>query len=579
MIPPVFRYTKGSRQTEKRIKTEVMKHYKKITALIYGALLLICVGIVWLLGVLNRQAGGSHETTAQESSVQAGTETGNAGETEPGTPGTNGDQNGTGEQEREDDGQKSEEERQARLEQERQEWLVEYRRQQRQRRRAQGAGNTEEQAETETEKPYEPPTLMLASDLHFMSSSTHDDGKAFWSMVEHDDGKIDQYSEEMLDTLVETAIETHPTALALTGDLTLNGEKINHQLLAEKLQKVQDAGIPVVVIPGNHDIQNKNASTYFGETREPAEYLETADDFYEIYHQFGYDQSPNRDEASLSYVYPLDPYHWLLMMDSCIYDDGNHVEGRISEATLKWMEVHLQVAKENGIQVIVLAHHNLLQESRLFTTQCEMENGPEVTALLEKYQVPLFISGHLHVQRIREHTKEPGVSGTGEGIHEIVLGPYSFPGNQYGMLSWDLNDTMTFETGHADVAAWAKEQGSENPELLNFADWSLQYAKSVIREQVKQTITLVPDNLKAQMASLYADLYFPYCAGEALSWSDAKQTSAYTLWKRVDPKGKKMKEMQSMAADSYVARQSWSGGGRLQLEAAGPEDVSGEDER
>lgn len=61
-----------------------------------------------------------------------------------------------------------------------------------------------------------------------------------------------------------------------------------------------------------------------------------------------------------------------------------------------------RVAKEHGIQVIVLAHHNLLQESRLFTTQCEMENGPEVTALLEKYQVPLYISGHLHVQRIRD---------------------------------------------------------------------------------------------------------------------------------------------------------------------------------
>ena len=86
-------------------------------------------------------------------------------------------------------------------------------------------------------------------------------------------------------------------------------------------------------------------------------------------------QSPNRDMASLSYVYPLDAKHWLLMMDSCIYDDGNHVEGRISEANTQWMEVHLRVAKEHDIQVIVLAHHNLLQESRLFTTQCEWRTG------------------------------------------------------------------------------------------------------------------------------------------------------------------------------------------------------------
>ena len=540
-----------------------MKHYKKIMALIYGTLLLICVGIVWFLGALNRQGGAENnrESTAQESTSQAGEN--QNGDGTPGTGKENGENggNGTGSGEEFDESEESEEERLARLEQERQEWLAEYRRQQRQRRRTHGAGRNAKKADMEEEKPYEPPTLMLASDLHYMSSTTHDDGKAFRSMVEHDDGKLDQYSDEMLDTLVETAIENHPTALALTGDITLNGERINHELLAEKLQKVQDAGIPVLVIPGNHDIRNQNAATYFGEKREEAEYLETGDDFYEIYHRFGYDQSPNRDMASLSYVYPLDAKHWLLMLDSCIYDDGNHVEGRISEATLKWMEVHLRVAKEHDIQVIVLAHHNLLQESRLFTTQCEMENGPEVTALLEAYQVPLYISGHLHVQRIREHVTGPGLEDVQNGIHEIVLSPYSFPGNQYGMLSWDLDDTTTFETRHADVAAWAKTQGSKNPELLNFADWSLQYGKSVIREQVKQTITLVPDDLKEKMASLYADLYFPYCLGEAVPWSDAKQTSAYTLWQRVDPKGKKFKEMQSMAEDSRVARQSWNSAG------------------
>lgn len=543
-----------------------MKHYKKITALIYGALLLICIGIVWFLGALNKQGSSSpQDKTGQESSAQAGADQGKEESNSDKNNGTSGQQNGLDETkegtERSESGtgeydQESEEARQARLEKERQKWLAEYRRQRRRRRKPSGEG-----AETEEEKPYEPPTLMLASDLHYMSSTTHDDGKAFWSMVEHDDGKIDQYSEEMLDTLVETAIENHPTALALTGDITLNGERINHELLAKKLQKVQDAGIPVVVIPGNHDIQNKNASTYFGDKREKAEYLESGKDFYDIYHEFGYDQSPNRDEASLSYVYPLDPSHWLLMMDSCIYDDGNHVEGRISDATLGWMETHLRVAKEHGIQVIVLAHHNLLQESRLFTTQCEMENGPEVTALLEKYQVPLYISGHLHVQRIREHVTGPGLEGTQDGIHEIVLSPYSFPNNQYGMLSWDLQDNMTFETRKADVAAWAKANGSENPELLNFADWSLQYAKSVIQEQVKQTITMVPDDLKAEMASMYADLYFPYCLGEAVPWNDAKTTKAYTLWQRVDPKGKKFKEMQSMAEDSRTPKQSWTGGG------------------
>ena len=74
--------------------------------------------------------------------------------------------------------------------------------------------------------------------------------------------------------------------------------------------------------------------------------------------------------------------------------------------------------------------------------------------------------------------------------------------------------------------------------------------------EIRDSGTGKADYLKEKMASMYADLYLPYCLGEAVPWNDAKQTSAYTLWQRVDPKGKKFKEMQSMAEDSRVARQS-----------------------
>ena len=50
-----------------------MKHYKKIMALIYGALLVICIGIVWFLGMMNHHenTGENRETTAEEGSSQA----------------------------------------------------------------------------------------------------------------------------------------------------------------------------------------------------------------------------------------------------------------------------------------------------------------------------------------------------------------------------------------------------------------------------------------------------------------------------------------------------------------------------
>ena len=89
------------------------------------------------------------------------------------------------------------------------------------------------------------------------------------------DGTIVPYLDEITEAFLEEVRTAHPSALVLSGDLSQNGEKANHEALAEKLERVQAAGIPVLVIPGNHDIQNKNASTYFGTQREKAEYLET----------------------------------------------------------------------------------------------------------------------------------------------------------------------------------------------------------------------------------------------------------------------------------------------------------------
>lgn len=405
--------------------------------------------------------------------------------------------------------------------------------------------------EPEEAEPYVPPTIMLASDLHYMSSTTHDEGDAFWKMVEADDGKTSQFSDEMIDALLAEAIATQPSALVLSGDITLNGERENHEGLAEKLRKVQEAGVPVVVIPGNHDINNKNAATYFGKKREKAEYLHSGEEFLEIYHEFGYDQSPNRDPDSLSYVYPVDATHWLLMIDSCQYEDYNHVNGRLKPETLAWLEVHLQVAKEHGIQVLPVAHHNLLSESRLYKTECTLENYDKVIRLLERYEVPLYISGHLHAQRIKKHKAMPGVAEDAYGISEIVLSPYSLPPNQYGELSWTVEGDMVFETKRVDIAAYTDTPGVSEAELEVFS-------KEVIKKQVMKTIQGIPDDLKEQMANLYANLYYDYCAGNRMTWDTVLVTNAYKLWERVSPDSKYVAEMGEMIEDVKDDLHDWN---------------------
>lgn len=415
----------------------------------------------------------------------------------------------------------------------------------------------ETEAPSEEEEPYIPPTLMLASDLHYMSRTTHDDGAAFQAMMGNDDGKVSRYSDEIVDGLLEEAIRLKPSALLLTGDITLNGERENHEMLAQKLNRVQESGVQVLVIPGNHDIGNQSAATYFGSERKETVYLESGQEFYEIYHAFGYDQALNRDEESLSYLYALDETHWLLLLDSCRYEDRCHVSGRIHQGTLHWMEEQLKTAKQQGVQVTVAAHHNLLSESRLYTTECTLENAAEVVQLLEAYEAPLYISGHLHAQRIKKHLSEPGADPESCSIWEIVLSPYSLPPCQYGVLAWSEADDMIFDTRTVPVADYAREQGSEDTFLLEFDQKGPEFLKNVISSQVMNSIYSVPDDLKRQMADLYADLYFDYCAGNRISRQEIRAEKAYRLWERAEPDNRYMAEMGQMMEDVRSAMHDW----------------------
>lgn len=412
--------------------------------------------------------------------------------------------------------------------------------------------------EPELETPYQPPAIMLASDLHYMSEKMHDDGKAFQKMEAEDDGKVNRYSDVVIDTLLAEAVRTAPSALVLAGDNTHNGELTNHLELAEKLKRVQEAGVQVLIIPGNHDIYNENAATYFGDLKEEAEYLADAEAFLEIFHSFGYDQALSRDAASLSYIYALDENYWMLMIDSCQYEDYNHVNGRIKPATMEWMTEQLDLAAEQEIAVLPVAHHNLLSESRLYTTECTLENHLEVVGLLEEYELPLYISGHLHAQRIKKHKSEPSVPDEAYGITEIVLSPYCLSPNQYGYLAWDLTGSMSFESRRADVGAYARKIGSEDENLLNFPEYGINYLKTVIKEQVLLTIHSVPDDIREEMAQLYADLYFSYCAGNRMVQDAVVSERSYKLWQRVDPDSKYVKKMGQMMEDVKDDHHDWS---------------------
>ncbi len=379
----------------------------------------------------------------------------------------------------------------------------------------------QEQPETGWER-----NILIGTDIHYLAGSLTDGGVRFQQMVEHGDGKAVTYIGEITDAFLDEVIRLRPNALILSGDLTLDGEKKSHEELAGKLYRVKNAGIPVLVIPGNHDINNRRAARFEGTERLPAEYT-TPEEFREIYRDFGYDEAISEDRGSLSYVYELDEENWLLMLDTCQYRPVAKVGGAILSDTYDWIEEQLDLAWDEDAHVIPVAHHNLLDESEIYVDDCTIEHGEQLVELLEDWDVPLFLSGHLHVQ----HCKR---SDGDDGIWEMVTSSLATPACQYGALTWRDDGSFNYRTWAVDVEKWAADQKLSDINLINFNKFKGPFLREVFYNQSIDALKMVrglTDDQKLRMSRLYSELNYHYYQGTAYLVKDGvEQNRDYQLW-------------------------------------------------
>lgn len=361
-----------------------------------------------------------------------------------------------------------------------------------------GKQNSKEENKTQNQV-----TLVVATDLHYLAPKLTDGGEFFRQYIENGDGKVIQYCEEVTETFVEQVIAEMPNAVILSGDLTFNGEKESHIALAEKLARIEERGIPVYVLPGNHDLGNAKAASFQGDSYTFVESI-NALKFEELYQEFGFGEAIARDENSLSYTAELAPELWLLMLDVNTADSP----GTVKRTTLDWVEQQLQEAEENGAQVIAASHQNLVQHNSLLSFGYVMGKNKELLDLYEKYQVICNLSGHIHLQHIGQSENN---------LPELVTSSLMVSPNQYGVLTLD-GETAEYHTTSVDVAAWAKENGKEN--LADFAEASYTFMWNNAYNQAFRRLE-GSTNAK-QLSTFYADVNTAYFAGrmDELQWDD-----------------------------------------------------------
>lgn len=375
-------------------------------------------------------------------------------------------------------------------------------------------------------------SVYVATDLHYLSPSLHDDGQAFRDYVAGGDGKMLNYSEELTDAWVAEMIARKPNVLVLSGDLTNNGEKESHLALAEKLKQIEQSGTDVYVIPGNHDLNNPWARSFKTDGQYEAESV-TVEEFADIYKDYGYGAPLSRDSHSLSYVVKVTNKLRLLMLDSSQYRYNRTLgypitRGDLTDGTMEWIRRNGEVAQEEGVQMIAVLHHNLIDHTEPSREGYTLDNGAEVRALFERLNIKLALSGHIHAQNIAE-------SGS---LHDIATGAFAVYPHPYGVLQLSAKaGTLVYDTRQVDVDAWSKKHKLENPELTGFSAHSRNFFYTRTYNRAYASLENQPFTAaeREQMAAALAELNLYYFAGaESRIPPELKKSPGALLWAKAE---------------------------------------------
>lgn len=251
------------------------------------------------------------------------------------------------------------------------------------------------------------------TDLHYMAPELLVvKGSAFDNYVKRD-RKLLYDSPAILRAAVQNLLNEKVDIVLVSGDLTKDGELLSHEGVAKTLQPLLDHGVKVLVIPGNHDINNPFALSFYGDTTRAAATV-TADDFRQIYGNFGFGSAISKDLNSLSYVSEPVPGLRILCLDGIKYynntfiSKGDSVDTRVTKGVLKpetmaWIKSEIAQAKAQGKQLVGMVHHGVVEHfdyESVYAAPYMLDNYAELQRLLMNAGVKVIFSGHFHASDI-----------------------------------------------------------------------------------------------------------------------------------------------------------------------------------
>lgn len=347
-------------------------------------------------------------------------------------------------------------------------------------------------------------TLWVITDLHYLTPDLYDvNSYAFGQLLSTNDGKMIEYMPELLDEFVEMAEEEKPDAVLITGDLTMNGELESLKSLKTVFSSLNNSGIPVLAIPGNHDINYIYAANLTGD--KPIGVPGISQELFQKHMSaFGYDNSSSQAPDSFSYVVELADDLWVMAIDA----NTEQAPGAITPSTLVWMEAQLQRSLEEHASVIVMSHQNVLPQNAVMSAGYVIHNHEAVQHLLEQYGVSLALSGHSHLQHVSQSDTLTDICTESAAVYPLGFGVIQIS---------------------EDHTSWTYEKR----QFASYQDEAYERIETLLREQILRGLHEVelPDDIQETIVSFGADLAIKHYTGQTEDIDSYREKEGWRLWK------------------------------------------------
>lgn len=337
--------------------------------------------------------------------------------------------------------------------------------------------------------------FMVISDIHYFDPSLFTlPANANFQAYLAADRKLIIESSAILKNVLATVMTEKPDFLLVTGDLTKDGEKIDHQAVATLFKTLSDNGIKVLVIPGNHDVNNPAAASFLGTAQTTIDNVSPTD-FASIYNNCGYGNAVERDPNSLSYVSEPVNGVWVMGIDACHYAPSE-TAGSMSTTTLAWVKSIITKSKAQNKILLSMMHHGIVEhfvgQSTMFSEYL-IADWKNISTVLADSGMNVVFTGHFHAQDIAKG------AGTKGYIYDIETGSTVTAPCPYRIVTLStVNKTLKIVSGKIDGVTY-----STIPTGTTFQAYAKDYLATGMKTISYYMLISAPYNIPAQYVTTY----------------------------------------------------------------------------